>query len=199
MWRPRLRPPGTEPSLQFGSAHMDRNNELLPPAEEHPTTCTLSFIGSKRIWKLPHAIRVMHTGFKDLGLEAPNGPENRTGFFPRKFKAQPHILTYPGPKFWLVTTATLDGGEPPTDLFADEPYIHRVDGLLCPLTLTYTSHGVAYMATVDITSSVLAPMTDRVLESEPGSRILVRFLPRYAKATLRWSPSTKHLQFWTPI
>lgn len=178
---------------------MDRKNELLPPLEEHTTNCTLSFIGDKRIWKLPHAIRVMHTGFKDLGLEAPNGPQNKTGFFPLKNKAKPHILTYPGPKFWLVTTASLDGAEPPTDPFEGEHPIHRVDGVPCPLTITYTSHGVAYMATIDITSSVLAPMTNRVLESEPGSRILVRFLPRYAKATVRWYPSIKHLQFWTPI
>jgi hypothetical protein len=176
---------------------MDRQHEPSTPFVEYPATCQLTAKATARAWRLPLPVRVKYTGLRDMGLKAPCEPKQRNQFFTLTVKGTPHILTYPGPKHWLVTAFSF--GETPTDLFAGEQPIHRVDGLSCKLSMAYSSHGTAYMADVDIDRATIGPMTTRVLDREPDSRILVRLTTRCAYGVVRWFEDTKHIQFWAAI
>lgn len=140
-----------------------------------------------------------HSGLKQWGPIAPLGPHLKPQCCTLALKGTPHILTYKAGNHWLVTTFDFPSGSTPTDLFGGEDPLHRVDGVYCNLKLSHSPKGVLYVANIDISRATLAPMATRVLESEPGSRILVRLSPRVAKGAFRWFPDHRHIQFWTAI
>lgn len=187
--------------LGLESVVMDRPPHEPPTAYvEHPTSCRIHpFPGASHIWNLPVGVRVKHSGLKQWGSIAPADLCSKPQCSTLSLKGTPHILTYKAGNHWLVTTFDCPGGSTPTDLFVGEAPMHRVDGGYCTLRLSHSPKGVLYVANIDISRATLAPMATRVLESEPGSRILVRLSPRVAKGAFRWFPDLRHIQFWTAI
>lgn len=179
---------------------MDRSYEPPEPFQEFKITTRLTDqVATPRMWHLPVALRVRHSGLREVGISSPPPRGPKPECFTLPLRGYPSILSYPGSKHWLVTTVTLPDGSTPEDPFAQEPPHTRVDGVDCRGTMTLSSAGKAYMAYVDISRASLGSMTARVLESEPDSRILVRLLPRYATGALRYWPGHRAIQFWTAI
>lgn len=176
--------------------------ELPVIFEEHPVNAHLSDQASYiRLWTPPLPLRVRHTGLRNLGVLAPPPPGfvAKTRLFTVPVHGTSHLLSYPSDKHWLVLALTLPGGVPPTDPFANESPHSRVDGAPCKGTMTCSHLGVGQMIYTDLSRTTLAGLTASVLESEPDSRILVRLLPRRARAVVRFFRSSGHLQFWTAI
>lgn len=177
---------------------MYQETELPTPHLDFSTVSRLGGLQKAvRPWSMPVPLRVMHTGFKDFGIQVAPSPK-KTEAYGLPLRGTSTLLKRPE-GFWLILTMTLPGGETPTGLFDGEPPNSRVDGGPCKGGVTATSRGGLYKADIKLTRPDLTAMTNQVLAQDPNSRILVRLLPRYGRGVLRWYPSHQCLQFWSAI
>jgi hypothetical protein len=193
-------PPGSDQPVGLKARTMDRSHEPQAPFTEIKTSSILrDQVATPRPWHVPVPLTVRHWGFGGLGVEAPCTPSSPTSACTFDVQLTPTLLVYPNDRNWLVLTGRLKDGEgTPTDPFAFESPLHRVDGAPTRGVFTATSKRNTYMVYAYLTRAVLTGMTARVLEFEPTSRILVRLLPRLCPGSCRLF-ADRTIQFWNPI
>jgi hypothetical protein len=175
---------------------MDRPIEPQTPFREMQIqTRMVDQVGSPRVWVPPVPLRVRWTGFRSLGLLAPNRPStNQVSTL--RVDGFCSLRTYAGQRHWLVVTAPL---APTTEPVGVDDAETTVDGGPCRTTYTLSKTGFVYMAYTDLSRPVLARMAASVAERTPRSNILARLLPRYAVGAVRWFPAANGVEFWAAI
>lgn len=175
---------------------MDRPIEPQAPFQEMQIqTRMVDQVGSPRVWVPPVPLRVRWTGFRSLGLKAPNRPvTDRISTL--RVDGFCTLRTYPDRRHWLVVSAPLDPTSGPVGVDDSET---TVDAGPCRTTYTISSAGLVYMAYTDLGRPALARMAASVAEREPRSNILARLLPRYAVGVVRWYPASHAVEFWAAI